>query len=67
MIVSDKDYVDFSAVPKSRGMGKEMIVIALLGILGIFIIGGLTVGFSAFGHVWPSEKTQRIDLGPMSH
>ena len=67
MIVHDKDYIDFSVVPKSQGMSKAGYVFIIVGIIGIFIMGGLSVKLAGWGHVWPSEKTQRIDLGTMSH
>ncbi len=67
MIVHDSEYIDFSKVPQSQGMSKSTIVIVLVGLLGIFIMGGLSIGFASWGHVWPSEKSQRIDLGTMSH
>ena len=67
MIVPDSEYIDFSVVPQSKGVSHTTIVITLLGILGIFIIGGLVIGFASYGHVWPSEKSLRIDLGPMTH
>ncbi len=67
MIVPDSEYIDFSKVPQSQGMSKQTIVIVLFGLLGIFIMGGLSIGFASWGHVWPSEKSQRIDLGSMTH
>ena len=67
MIVPDKDYIDFSVVPQSQGMSKAGYVFIIVGIIGIFIMGGLSVKLSGYGHVWPAEKTQRIDLGSMSH
>ena len=67
MIVPDHEYIDFSVVPKSKGVSNTTIVITLLGILGIFIMGGLSVHFAGYGHVWPAEKSLRIDLGQMTH
>ena len=67
MIVPDKDYIYFSAVPQSQGMSKAGYVFIVLGIIGIFIMGGLSVKSSGYGHIWPSERTQRVDLGTMTH
>lgn len=65
MIVHDKEYLDFSKVPVSRGIGKEAFVALALGLVGIFAMGFLSCFLSGFGHLWPSEKTLRADLGPM--
>ncbi len=67
MIVPDSEYIDFSVVPRSQGLSKTGAVFIVLGIIGIFIMGGLSVTFAGFGHVWPAEKSERIDLGPMTH
>ena len=67
MIVPDSEYIDFSVVPKSQGMSKQTIAITLVGLLCIFIMGGLVVGFSGWGHMWPSERSQRLDLGTNTH
>ena len=42
------------------------MILGLLGILGIFIIGGLSIGFASWGHMWPSEHSMRMDLGKMN-
>jgi hypothetical protein len=34
-------------------------------VLMIFAIGGFSAFLSGYGHVWPSEKSMRIDLGKM--
>jgi hypothetical protein len=65
MIVSDSEYIDFSTVPKSRGIGKEAFVALAVGLIGIFVMGYLSVIFASYGHLWPSQKTIRMDLGKM--
>lgn len=65
MIVQDSEYLDFSRVPESKGISKGTLVILGIGLIGIFAIGFLSVIFASFGHVWPSEKTMRLDLGSM--
>ena len=65
MIVHDKEYLDFSKVPVSRGIGKEAFVALALGLVGIFAMGFLSCFLSGFGHLWPSQKTLRMDLGSM--
>lgn len=65
MIVQDSEYLDFSRVPESKGIGKSTYVVLAVGLVGIFLMGYLSVIFAGFGHLWPSQKTQRIDLGSM--
>lgn len=67
MIVKDSEYLDFGSVPQSRGIGKTALIITIVGLIGIFIIGGLTIGFASWGHAWPSPKSMRIDMGTMNH
>ena len=67
MIVHDHEYIDFSTVPQSKGVSRQTIVLTIIGLVMIFIMGGLVIGFASWGHVWPSERSQRIDLGTMNH
>ncbi len=59
--------MDFSTVPKSKGLSKQALIILGTGLLMIFIMGGLTIGFASFGHDWPSDKSMRVDMGTMNH
>ena len=65
MIQDEKEYLDFSRVPQSKGIPSYLPAIALAGVLGIFIMGGLSAFLSGWGHVWPSEKSVRVNLGEM--
>ncbi|HET9029076.1 MAG TPA: hypothetical protein VFN49_02790 [Candidatus Aquilonibacter sp.] len=65
MIVGDSEYLDFSKVPQSRGIGKSALVTMVIGLIGIFVMGFLSVIMSGFGHMWPSQKSMRADLGNM--
>jgi len=67
MIVHDHEYIDFSVVPQSKGMSKAGLIFIVVGIIGIFIMGGLSVCLSGYGHVWPSERSERVNLGTMTH
>ncbi len=67
MIVKDSEYLDFNAVPQSKGISKEALIIVISGIIMIFIMGGLSIGFASSGHVWPSQKSMRMDMGTMNH
>jgi hypothetical protein len=65
VIVEDNEYLDFTSVPESKGVGKGTYLVVVTGIIGIFVVGFLTVIMSGYGHIWPSEKTMRMDLGSM--
>jgi hypothetical protein len=63
MIVRDDEYLDFSKVPESRGVPTMVYYVAVIGLIGIFAIGGASVMSSGWGHHWPANTTLRIDLG----
>jgi hypothetical protein len=67
MIVRDDERLDFSQVPESRGVPTMVYYVALIGLVGIFAIGGASVMRSGYGHHWPSNTTLRIDLGKQNH
>ncbi|MEO9170700.1 MAG: hypothetical protein ABI282_03450 [Candidatus Baltobacteraceae bacterium] len=67
MIVKDGEYLDFNTVPESQGISKQALIIVGIGIFMIFVIGGLSIGFSGYGHVWPSQQSMRVDMGKMNH
>ena len=63
MIVRDDERLDFSKVPESRGVPTMVYYVAVIGLVGIFFIGGASVMSSGLGHHWPANTTLRIDLG----
>ena len=63
MIVRDDEYLDFSKVPESRGVPTMVYYVAVIGIVGIFAIGGASVMSSGWNHHWPANTTLRVDLG----
>ena len=65
MIVGDGEYIDFSKVPESKGIGTPAFIVLAVGLIGIFVMGYLSVIMSGFGHMWPAPKTMRMDLGNM--
>ncbi|MDE2482909.1 MAG: hypothetical protein KGN02_12060 [bacterium] len=65
MIVSDSEYLDFSQVPQSKGLNTFTIGLIIVGLIMIFVVGGLVIGFAGFGHMWPSTHSMRMDLGSM--
>lgn len=65
MIVKDSEYLDFSKVPQSKGVPNGIYILAVIGLVGIFIMGALSAFMSSSGHTWPSEKSLRMPLGDM--
>ena len=54
---------NFKRVPASKGVPITVHIVTLLGLVVIYIIGGAVVLNSSYGHAWPSENTQRVNLG----
>ena len=63
MIVREDERLDFSKVPESRGVPRLVYVVACVGIVGIFAVGGATVLGAGSSHHWPMTSTMRVDLG----
>ena len=56
------DIKDSRGVPVSGGIPPIVRISAIIGIIIIFIIGGIVVGASRYGHVWPSTDSMHIRL-----
>ncbi len=56
------DKVDSRGVPISKGVPTLVQVAGLVGVVVIFAIGGSVVASSGWGHFWPSQSVQRINL-----
>lgn len=65
MMIEHQDTIDFSKIPESKGMSGATIAIVISGVFMIFVMGGLSIGFARFGHMWPSSHTERMPLGNM--
>ena len=65
MIVKDDEYIDFTKVPQSKGIPPSIYMFAIVGIIGIFLVGGFSAFMSSSGHLWPAEKVLRMPLGQM--
>jgi hypothetical protein len=37
----------------------------MVGLLMIFAIGAASFLLSGYGHVWPSDHSMRVELGPL--
>jgi hypothetical protein len=56
------DIRDSRGVPVSGGIPPIVRVAFVIGVIIIFTMGGMVVGASMFGHVWPSQNSTRIKL-----
>ena len=59
MILHESERLDFSKVPQSQGVPKRVYWILVVGVLGIFMMGYLSVILSGYGHMWPYTNTMR--------
>jgi hypothetical protein len=64
-MIEHQQAIDFSVVPQSKGLNTFTKFILVVGVLGIFVIGGFSAFLSGYGHVWPSTHSLRVDLGKM--
>lgn len=56
------DPLDDRGVPASRGIPRAVQIAMLVGVIAIFGMGAATLAFAGYGHVWPSVRTERINL-----
>lgn len=56
------DVTDERGVPISGGIPPIVRIAAAIGILIIISVGGMVIGASKFGHVWPASNAQNIPL-----
>jgi hypothetical protein len=66
VIIRDDEYLDFSAVPESRGVPNFLYRVLAIGLLCIFAIGAACVLLSGYGHEWPANHTLRTPLGNLT-
>jgi hypothetical protein len=64
-MIEKQDYIDFSQVPQSHGITREIKIVLYAGIIAIFAVGGFSAFLSGYNHMWPSNHTLRMDLGQM--
>jgi hypothetical protein len=58
------DVHDERGVPVSHGVPPAVRVAFAIGVFLIISVGGMVIGGSRFGHVWPADKVVSIPLGP---
>ena len=56
------DIKDSRGVPVSSGIPRLVLAAFFIGVVLIFIVGGMVISVSRFGHVWPSMDSTRIRL-----
>jgi len=57
------DIKDDRGVPVSAGIPPIVKWAAIIGVLGIMVILGMTIFGSPYHHIWPSLDTTKIKLG----
>lgn len=60
------DVHDERGVPVSAGVPPAVRIAFAIGIFLIISVGGMVIGGSRFGHVWPASRVTQIPLGPGS-
>jgi hypothetical protein len=53
---------DERGIPISAGVPPIVIVAASVGVILVFVIIGLVLGNSSFGHSWPAADSTTINL-----
>ena len=56
------DPKDARGVPVSAGIPPIVRISAVIGLIMIFIMLGIVIGWSFYGHVWPSTDSAHIKL-----
>jgi hypothetical protein len=56
------DPKDTRGVPVSAGIPPIIRWSGLIGLVAIFVMVGIVIGASRYGHVWPSPDSARIKL-----
>ncbi len=57
---------DERGVPVSHGIPPAVRVIFGIGLFLVLSVGGMVIGGSRFGHVWPSSRVTAVHLeGPL--
>jgi ABC-type phosphate transport system auxiliary subunit len=56
------DLEDERGVPISSGVPRIVLWAGIAGVILIFIIAGLVLAVSGYGHIWPSENATQLKL-----
>ena len=58
----ERTHGEGGGIPVSSGIPSFVRILATIGLVVIFIMGGLVIGTSWAGHVWPSQDSLKIPL-----
>ena len=56
------DLEDERGVPISSGVPPLVTYVGIGGVILIFIIAGMVLAVSGYGHLWPSSNTLNLKL-----
>jgi ABC-type phosphate transport system auxiliary subunit len=56
------DLEDERGVPISSGVPRIVLWAGIAGVILIFIIAGLVLAVSGYGHIWPSDNATQLKL-----
>jgi len=56
------DLEDERGVPISSGVPRIVLWAGIAGVILIFIIAGLVLAVSGYGHMWPADNTTQLKL-----
>ncbi|MDQ6943293.1 MAG: hypothetical protein M3169_12370 [Candidatus Eremiobacteraeota bacterium] len=56
------DLEDERGVPISSGVPRIVLWAGIAGVVLIFIIAGLVLAVSGYGHIWPADNAANLKL-----
>jgi ABC-type phosphate transport system auxiliary subunit len=56
------DLEDERGVPISSGVPRIVLWTGIAGVILIFIIAGLVLAVSGYGHIWPADNATQLKL-----
>jgi ABC-type phosphate transport system auxiliary subunit len=56
------DLEDERGVPISSGVPRIVLWAGIAGVILIFIIAGLVLAVSGYGHIWPADNATNLKL-----
>jgi hypothetical protein len=57
------DPTDDRGVPVSTGIPRLVVVAGIVGVILIFVVAGMVLTTSGYGHLWPASDTLTLKLG----
>jgi hypothetical protein len=56
------DPQEIQGVPVSAGIPSIVVAVGMVGVILIFIIGGLVLSQAHYGHIWPASDSVNLKL-----